>query len=1125
MSRNLFSVIVLSAALAAGTIACQRDRALDDGGRAWNLVLEGTAGMPASRAGTILNNARLFTFFPGAPPARLFHGEVLNIERSSARLSASVQEGDWHLVIVAPPAGVALELPGAGLAADKTPMYVYRPAVGASGKSDDAAEIFLAGEPVKITAGQVTSLSTSLDRNVAMVEVLVRQASANFNKASNGHRVELLGVPTTISYAGGLLPDKATPDTLSGGLTARLRLEDNPTGNGYMRSDTARFLVPAHRGSDFRDAFPRDTTTMKMSVRVDLEQTGGGRFVKTVEVPVTAKCNKVLRVELNVNDGVAVTTDVLPWNEVDVYETVGDVFAGWLYVKAGENGYGQSWRDALPNVNAAIQRWNALRVDGVNVHGILVAGDPAKPYREGFTLPARARLFGGWEGVPGTELTASDAMAPYSSAHRDLSRFKAVVELKDDESVSMGADGTVFDGFVVTGTSKVVPLQVYSGAWVNAVELRDMSTDAQHVLSLAGTGTNLLVADNNKGVEVTRSGDLVNATIVNNGGPSSFQGRLINSAYWGNAGEVSDFGWVEYCAFSGTQPPADMDNVPLNDDNTAWFSSTNTVPGPHFNLTSQPKYAVDTKRSPLPGRALPGLFNDVTMPIKMEYKRDIDGKPRHSGVTDIGCYEAEEATAGFSLRWNMDRVYMSSKSISKSEHALVLRENPENVPIEWSLEVMGSYNTSGVFKSEPQMTYATLLEPSSGSGTGVVPGMFYITSTDKTNNESREVARGRLKIKSNLGAYLPDQEIDVYQAPSKISPWTDGYVGSFHRYYEVTARFIHVRNSGDWTIRVVSGINWIKIDGKDLYDDNGYVQEIPGGVLKGNGNIKFRVGMKSTLKRGEAPRYGLITIHKNSGIAFFYVRQGEEADYIYRPEDPRKQGTRTAAVKFSPYSLSDPLTNKNDNGRNLGPRGGAFCKYPSHIGYFFHWNKTVAYLLGTAKGGRNMPQDTPVGPWKESNEVCPPGYRQATMQEWVHSAYWNVDVPTGTNTINPSAESSGNFVYGRYADGFYERLAPSPVTPDVDLLGTFDIRAKKGILMINHYNYASVFFPCAGTMTRAGGDNSVNGVGEATYTINWIAQMRNSGQAHNTHWTSEHLGMSCTNLNKDQSALVRCVAE
>jgi hypothetical protein len=1134
MKGNFLVMAAAVAAVVGGVSACREDQRLEGGGAASNLVVESASGASVTRSGSGLSTARVFGFLPGAPAGRLFQWEVLNVARTATRLSANVREGDWQFVIVAPPAGVPLELPRAGATAGSTPAYVYRPTVDAGGRSADAAEILLAEAPARVVSGRSTSIATRLERNVALVEVLVARATGNFSKAADAaHRVELHGVPSTISYAGGLLPDRVAPDTVAGGVAGRLSLVDSPSDKGFLRSDTLRFVIPAHRGGDFEDARPADTTTLRMALRVDMERAGGGRFVKSVEIPVTAKCNKVLRVRLKVSDGVAVSTSVLPWVGAEARDTVGESLAGWLYVKRGEGGSGQSWRDALPDVPAAIARRLELEAGGVAVHGILVAGDSLAAYDGGFSLPARTRVFGGWSGKAGTELPAGDSLAPYVSAHRDLAGHKAVARLGAGDSVVLNAAGTVLDGFVLTGGGggTGVPLAVrHATARVNAVELRGLSTNAARVLVMsAGTATNVLVADNNKGVAAGGAATMVNATIVNNGDASSFEGVLRNSVYWGNVGVVAAAGVIEHCAFAGATPPAGKGNLPLNGVNTAWFSATDTLPGPRFRLAGGAKYAVlaaSVNKSPLVGRGEGSFFDDATPLVAAAGKRDVDGNPRHNGLTDIGCYEAVGQATGFSLSWNMSRVYMSSKSISTSEHALILADNSQKATVAWRVEVAGSYTSAGVFKAGEKMSNASLSGATSGSGDGVIPGFFHVLSDKDANTSSNEVPRGRLRVRSRLGVYLPDVEIDIYQPPGNLRPWTDGYIGSFHRNAETKERYIHGVNSGDWTIRVISGIDWIKIDGNDKGAHGGEVQEAPGGELKGKNNIKFRVGMKSALPPGAAPRYGLITIHKSGGLALFFVRQGEEADYIFRPEDPRAQGQRASARKFAPYALRDPLENTNTNGRDVGKNGGVFTDYPTKIGYFFQWNRQVAYLLKTAKGGKNIPDSQTYTAWDANREVCPPGYRHADLAEWVHSVYWNVEVPATGNHVTPGGDASlGNFLYGRYADGYYDQIAPDPVTSSTNLLGTGANMAKRGILMINHYNYASVFFPCAGSMARDGNDNGINGNDHDACSVNWLSNLKSGTTPHNTHWDNGHIGISCTTLGGYHSANVRCVKE
>ena len=174
------------------------------------------------------------------------------------------------------------------------------------------------------------------------------------------------------------------------------------------------------------------------------------------------------------------------------------------------------------------------------------------------------------------------------------------------------------------------------------------------------------------------------------------------------------------------------------------------------------------------------------------------------------------------------------------------------------------------------------------------------------------------------GAISPDIELEVFQTPGTSRPWTDGYAGSFHRNSEVEERLI----SGVWTARVVTGVDWIKIDTHPRGYNGGIVEEVFGGEVSERGNIIFRVGMKSTLLPGHAPRYGLISITRDGGAALFFVRQGEEAAYIYSPNSPgrttRPPDGRPDAVKFSPYNLADPQGRFDANGVPLGKNGGGF---------------------------------------------------------------------------------------------------------------------------------------------------------------------------------------------------------
>jgi hypothetical protein len=130
------------------------------------------------------------------------------------------------------------------------------------------------------------------------------------------------------------------------------------------------------------------------------------------------------------------------------------------------------------------------------------------------------------------------------------------------------------------------------------------------------------------------------------------------------------------------------------------------------------------------------------------------------------------------------------------------------------------------------------------------------------------------------------------------------------------------------------------------------------------------------------------------------------------------------------------------------------------------------------------------------------------------SCYQNVPVPNNTSVSPTGAEVLRNFVYGRYADGYYDQLAGWPTSSSTDALGTPPNVAMRGILMVNHYNYGSIFFPAPGIMLQ----NTPGSVGNSTYAMYHTSSFWASSnlRIHNTHWvggTSPHVGMSCTQIH------------
>ncbi|NDV84139.1 hypothetical protein [Bacteroides sp. 51] len=1081
---------------------------------------------------------RLFTFHDdfGGTDDKKFYKEILNMKRTTDKITAQVEAGHkWNMALVSTPNGGTIIAPEVGKHISEMPLYKYEPTYPVGGKSSDAHEMYLDNQLTPtISANALVTMPAQLNRTVAKVNLIIKQTTPNFKLSSAKHKIKLHYVPSTISYTGDLLPSAANPDTLSKGLEAPVTLEV-ANSTSYKGTEVISFIIPAHRGDAYTSATPTDLVGVKMGVEVILERTGGTMFDKQEEISIVAQCNKVLEVEITVNDGLEFKTSVLNWEGVGMESTVGAGYQNWLYVKKDATGNGLSWSDPLPNINAAITKAGLLKTAGKTVNGILVAGGSSLVYSESLDIPANIKIYGGWKGEKGTELAASDAVsAVYASAGRDLSTYKTRLTVGTG-NVKLTKENTVLDGFIVSGTGSASDALVavsHSTAWLNAVEIdQQTSLAATYALSVSnGVATNVLASRNNKGVAVTATGKLVNATIANNTATASsvFSGTLLNSIYWGNAGSVSTAGTVNYCAFQGATAPTGT-NYPLNATNNAWFTNaTISVPGPHFNQTTNaavPYYSVNTStpnRAPQLARGDQASFDNVTPAMLAVNKQDIYGNPRHHNGTDIGCYESTGTQKGFEFRWNMTDIYISPKVLIESDHLALLFDNSEGAYVQWEA-------TDFVIISS---RYSVVAGTTSGSGNTVNLGSFKLKSSATKNSGNGDLNCGSLvfKCKNIDKSYFPDVPMTVYQSPAEPAVWNEGYAGSFHRWNETEPRYIfgeHLAGE-EWTARIISGHDWIKIDGKPRPanpNSDTEVEETFGGVVTGTGNVIFRIGMKSTLASASSqPRYGLISITKrikdynnntwtaNRGSALFFVRQGEAADYLYGPDDDRALGTRTGAVKFSPYNLTEPNGGFNTAGISLGKNGGRFVDYPSKTGYFFKWNSFIAYYPDNSKTGTSMGTGYKSGNWDDANEPCPSGYFTPTDEQFVHSYFLN---RSPANSGSGSAVGT-TFVWGRLADGYYDKLA----TIGVRTVGSGPDRATEGLLMYNDYTNASVFFPMAGyrSTTSFSGDY-----------IEWT--QTSSPRATSTMWHTHsygsgntgHLGMSCTGRQRYDGLSVRCV--
>ncbi|MDR0509720.1 MAG: hypothetical protein LBH06_01335 [Rikenellaceae bacterium] len=287
--------------------ACNSDANLSaPGGR--NLVI-----VPTGRAVSTAADTRIYAFVGAGASRGEFSHRILRIGDTGGTLSAALPVGTWDLALVSCDDVQVMDklvAPLTGVGRAQCRMYELAPQ---GGTLPSAPELYTARvDAQRIEADKSHSASASFARNVAMIKVVVGEVKGM--KTDGQHSVYLGDVPTILDWEGGLYPDRNNPATSTAKMRGALAISD--VAGGMQRSDTAVFIVPAHRGSDFLSANPADTATHNLSVSVDLALADGSRYVRNdVKLPVVPKANKILVVNLLVRGSLEVRSSVLDWKD------------------------------------------------------------------------------------------------------------------------------------------------------------------------------------------------------------------------------------------------------------------------------------------------------------------------------------------------------------------------------------------------------------------------------------------------------------------------------------------------------------------------------------------------------------------------------------------------------------------------------------------------------------------------------------------------------------------------------------------------------------------------------------------------------------------------------------------
>ena len=393
------------------------------------------------------------------------------------------------------------------------------------------------------------------------------------------------------------------------------------------------------------------------------------------------------------------------------------------------------------------------------------------------------------------------------------------------------------------------------------------------------------------------------------------------------------------------------------------------------------------------------------------------------------------------------------------------------------------------------------------------------------------------------------------------------WVGAFYRWNQTGERIIKMRHTGAWTATVTQGADFIRLNGEATKDanwgtssaalgndagfDTGYPVTGTATTLSGNGIIYFRIGMTSSLAHiGAQPRYGVIEVTTDEGVRHIYVRQGEEADYVMRPDDTNPSNNndrRPYAAKFSPYNLTDPqrgtgggsVASHNDISFSNVFNSLKFTDYPTQAGYFYQWNtgagndrkafnpvNTLQAISGWETASKSS--------WERKLEPCPPGYRhpndslQSALTSEIRQSLYAIPNGDTFGPSHPADVTLQNSIWGYYADGFFDRLpvgtSPNGVDSTTVSYNPSNLSAPSnasvayaGLLIYNPTTAASLFLPTSGLRESNNGALTDTGAMSAYWTSTLNGE---NGWAFYITPSSSYI---YNNAPQSNGASVRCV--
>jgi hypothetical protein len=276
-----------------------------------------TLGLPLEMTSGTADNIQIYMFNGLGQFARI----LLQVERDSAQLTArDVPAGTWDFALISTLDGVGINRisnPVAGHLRKNDIMLRLTPTGTELPQAPELVMSNVTGQQILPNQTNIVPGTSELARNVAKVEITLLNPKG-FSTTAGAHTLTLSNIPTTLNWNGKLMPSQTAPTVIAGaGMSGQFEITDEIDGS--QKCDTLTFLIPAHRGDDFRSKTPTDTTTCKLTVSVKLKMntpSGDVYYEKgPVEIPFTPKANRRLKVFLIPSEArLEVKSTVVDWD-------------------------------------------------------------------------------------------------------------------------------------------------------------------------------------------------------------------------------------------------------------------------------------------------------------------------------------------------------------------------------------------------------------------------------------------------------------------------------------------------------------------------------------------------------------------------------------------------------------------------------------------------------------------------------------------------------------------------------------------------------------------------------------------------------------------------------------------